>query len=515
MKQLRLAMRHDDSGIALVVAMGVALVGITVASLVIAQTVMASSDSGRDRLRTTEVHAAEAAIDATMAELEASTPCLKPSFSPKTYGSGAQQTSVAVTIQYYDDAGAIGCSGGVPTRLPDRAIVQATSEGTGDGLGLQPVRTVEAELNLTPRVNLSNNAAIFSSMDLTTSTGLKLSPALLDQQADVWVDSGSWYCNVPTTITGGLYLPTGGLKFNNGCFISGDTWVQQNFEVTGADPVKNTIGKNLTVRGNLKHVASNNWRVGGNVTIGGTETTNGRVLIAGGTKQVGVGAGSIANMTAVGIPQISYIPGDWTSKGFVIRSKADIAADIKSQWVLGAKPWTHTNIDNCDWAGWISEGKPLKFPTNLTTQNTVYDLRSCTNVTPNNNITFEFYADTALFVKNYNSTGTVIFKSGDGKPHKVWIISPIAGGGYTPGNITSSPEMSVQAPLETFWYTPLTLTLKSASSIRGQVYGGTVSMSSPVTFEYTDVGVPGVSLVSAVKSANGFVVELAYKREVS
>ena len=513
MNLLRQRMRQDDSGIALVIAMGVALIGITVASLVIMQTIVAANDSGRDRLRTTEVHSAEAAIDATMAELEVTTPCGAPSFSPITYGAGPQETQVAVTIQYYDATGAVACSGGVPTRMPSSAIVQATSSGVNGGFGVQPTRTVEAELNLTPRVNLSNNAAIFSSSDLTTSTGLKLSPALLDQEADVWIDSGGWYCNVPTTITGGLYVPSGDVKFNNGCFISGNMWVQGNFDVSGADAVKNTVGKDLTVRtGNLTHRASNNWKVGGDITIGGSEiASSGRTLIAGGEKRTNVGAANIKNMSPVGIPQISYKATDWTSKGFVIRSATDLATDIKAQWGLSEQPWTWGNIDTCNWAGWIAPGKPLKFPS----VNTVFDLRSCTNVTPNNNITFEFYADTAFFVKNYNSTGTVIFKSGDGRPHKVWIISPVAGGGYTPGNIVSSPEMSVQAPLETFWYTPNNLELKSASSIRGQVYGGKVTMSSPVSFEYTDVGVPGVSLVSAVESANGFVVELTYKREVS
>ena len=127
MKVVRRQMRHDDSGIALVSAMGVALIGITVASLVIIQTVVASSDSGRDRLRTSEVHSAEAAIDATMAELEVSTPCGAPSFSPLRMGSGSQETQVTVTIQYYDASGAITCNAGVPARMPSRAVVQATS----------------------------------------------------------------------------------------------------------------------------------------------------------------------------------------------------------------------------------------------------------------------------------------------------------------------------------------------------------------------------------------------------
>jgi len=506
---------RDDSGIALVVAMGVALIGITVASVVIAQTIIAASDSGRDRLRTTEVHSAEAAIDATMAELEMSSPCGAPSFSPITYGAGTQKTKVTVVIDYYSAAvtGKIGCTGGVLNSLPDRAVVTATSVGTGTGLGIQPQRKVQAELNLTPRVSLSNNAAIYSAANLTTSTGLKLSPALAGQNADVWIDTGSWYCNVPTSITGGLYVPAGTLKFNYGCYISGDTWVQSGMSLSGAyASPQDTIGGNLTVRdGNLTYNPSNNWHVGGDVTVGGTESSgSGRQLIAGGVKKSGVGAASIPNILPVGIPQIAYKASDWTAKGFTPKSKADFVTWMNGQWGL-TQSWETGYAANCDVEGWLKPGVPLKFPS----VSTVWDLRSCPTFTVNNNITLEFYADTAIFVTSYNSTGTVIFKSGDGLPHHVWIIAPIAGGGYSPGNIVSSPEMSVQSPLETFWYTPKTLELKSASSIRGQVYGGTVSMSSPVSFEYTDVGVPGVSLVSAAQTSTGFVVELKYKREVS
>lgn len=505
----------DDAGVALVAAMGVALIGIAVAGIVISQTIMVANDSGRDRIRTIEVHSAEAAIDATMAELEVASPCDAPSFSPMTYGEGTQQAQVTVEIDYYNDDSPdeITCTGGVLDALPNRAEVTATAVSATEVQGVDPVRSVQASLALDPRVSVSNQAAIYSTSSLTTSSGLQLSPQMLDQSADVWIDEGDWYCNVPTNITGSLILPDGGLQFNNGCFVTGDVWLEKNFHLTGADKVKQVVGGDMTVRsGNFSHVPSNDWYIGGNLTVGGTYSTNGRNVITGGTKTFNVGAANITDIEPVGIPYIDYDISDWTALGFVERTDEDMYAELVNDWAITpAQTWRSNPLKTCQYHGWIAEGRPLKLPA----VKTVYDLRDCTTTLVNNSFTMELYADTALFVTNFESTGNVQIKSGDGGQHKLWIISPQAGGGHVPGNITSSPELRVLPPVETFWYSPLNVTLKSSSEIIGQVYGGKVSMSSPVKFEYTDVGVPGRSLVSAVQSSAGFVVELLYKREVS
>lgn len=507
----RIAQAHDDRGVALVAAMGVALIGMMVATVVIAQTIMAANDSGRDRLRTTEVHSAEGVIDAVMNRLESESPC---TVAPEVFGAGTQATSVSLEIDYFNDDSAtpIDCPGGVLAALPNRATVRATSVGVQDSQGLNPERTVEASLKLEPRVKLTNQAAIFSADSLTTSSGLVLSPKLLDQMADVWIDDGDWYCNVPATITGGLYLPDGGLRFNSGCYVSGDTYVENDFNITGVVAGKTTIGGNLTIRsGQLKHTA--NLKMGQDVTVGGAKQGGGWTVTSPGPQKYGVGASSIANLNSVGIPQIDFnFARDWAPLGFVKKNVADMKSALVASWnITPAQTWRSDPLNNCEYHGWIAEGRPLKLPAG----NTVYDLRACNTVLVNNNFTMELYGDTALIVKNFNSTGNVTIKSGDGQPHKLWIISPIAGGGYTPGNITSAPELRVQSPVETFWYTPGTLELRSTSALIGQAYGGKVTMASPVAFEYTDVGVPGHSLVSAVQSSSGFVVELLGKREVS
>ncbi len=68
-------MRGDDSGSALVVAIAIAVIGIALSTIVVSQAIVVMQDASRDRLRTVEIHAAEAALDATLKSLESTTPC--------------------------------------------------------------------------------------------------------------------------------------------------------------------------------------------------------------------------------------------------------------------------------------------------------------------------------------------------------------------------------------------------------------------------------------------------------
>ncbi|WP_084078240.1 hypothetical protein [Demequina sp. NBRC 110057] len=513
----RIRAARGDDGVALVAAMGVALVGIAVAAVVITQTIVAVNDSGRDRLRTAEVHAAEAAIDATMAQLEIASPC---AIGPFTYGSGTQKANVEIDLDYYVDSTAVSCSDGTFSDSPNRAVVSATSTGEVDSVGLDPERTVQVSLGLTPRVSVSDNAAIYSTSNLTTSTGLQLSPEIAGQNADVWIDQGSWTCNYPSTITGSLIIPDGGYSITASggkCAITGDLWVENEVYVSGGTAGFINVGGDATIRsGGVRNTGP--FNVGGSITAGGSLQNgsssgwSGHPVTSGGTQSYDVGAANITDIEPVGIPYIDYDFSDWQSLGFVEKQEEDLLAELKSQWNISAdQTWRSGPLASCQYQGWISEGRPLKF----STVNSVYDLRDCSTTLLNNDLTVELYADTALFVTNFSSTGTITIKSGDGDDHKLWIISPQSGGGHVPGTIESSPQMTVLDGIETFWYSPKTVTFKSASQINGQIYGGTVYMASPVLFTYTNVGVPGVSLVSAAQTQNGFVVELLYKREVT
>lgn len=503
--------RTDDEGVALVAAMGVALVGIAVAAVVITQTIVAVNDSGRDRLRTTEVHAAEAAIDATMAELEYSAPCDAPSFSPITLNDGQQATDVTVSILYYNDDSAdpIGCTAGVLDALPNRATVTATAVGVEDSIGLNPERVMQSSLALEPRVQLSEDAAIFSATDVLVGAGFTLSPQLLEQEADVWVDGGSWDCSGGAKLKGSLIVPDGSVNFSNSqCHVAGDLWSQYGVRFPSTADAEFSVNGNVTVRsGDLN--AQNPVKIGGDILVGGSKLGY-HPAVANGSTQYNVGADNIRNIVPVGLPVIEYTPSDWD--GFVVRDHMDLAADIFSQYSV--PNWAKSNFENCEYPGWVSA---VSGPVQLPSTDTLYDFRGCTNSKDNgfyseSGFEFELYADTVFFVNAFKTSNNFVFSSGDGQPHTVWVIVPHSNG---TGDIVNSTPMTIEPPLESFWYTPGSIKIHNNSSFIGQVYGGDVTIDTPAEFVYTNVGVPGVDLVSAAQSSNGFVVELQYKREVS
>lgn len=504
MIRTRITQGRDDSGVALVAAMGVALIGMLVASIVIAQTIVAASDSGRDRLRTTEIHSAEGAIDATMALLEIESPC---TIDPRDVGAGAQATDVTVEITYYNDESSdpLACTGSAPAGLPTRATVRATSVGVQDSMGLNPERTLEANLSLVPKTELSQDAAIFTGSDIAVGAGFTLSPKILEQGADVWVDNGNWDCSGGAELKGSLIVPQGNVRFpNSKCHVGGNLWAQTGFHNDSTAASTYSVDGNLTVRnGNLS--TSNPLYVGGDILVGGSKVGY-HPAYAQGSARYDVGAAAIENINPVGLPVINYVASDWA--GFQKLTQADLANQINSQYPM--QPWERTEIDKCNYAGWIGA---IKGPINLPAVDTVFDMRTCpSGFKTESGFGFKLYADTAIFTNSFTTSNPLTFSSGDGKPHKLWVIVPHSTG---TGFIKNSTPMTVTSPIESFWYAPGRVDINNSSQFIGQVYGGKLTIHTPATFEFTNVGVPGVDLVSAAKSSSGFIVELLYKREVS
>ena len=490
MKSLRKVIHGDDRGVALAMAMGVALIGITVAAVVVTQVIVASNDSGRDRLRTTEVHSAEGAVDATMAELELAAPCPGPSFSPLTYGSGKQATTVTVAIDYYNASGKLTCSSGTLSGVPNKAIVTATSVGVSGGVGIQPKRKVQSELKLTPNVSSGVNAAIFASKSLGYNANLGVVPSVVGESADVWLDKGNWDCSGAggskggIIIQGSVYVPDGTLSIGKNCEIGGNVWVQGALSLNSGT----AIGGSVTVRSAA--LTHSGFTVGSNVLVGGANAGSGTIT-APGTVKFNVGAAAIPNHTSVGLPQIEYVKSDWTALGFTAKSLSTF------------------NGGDCQVKNTVTLGGSKASP-----QKQVYDLRGCDPLDLKNGTDFEICEDTALFVSGIKSSSSYTIGSCDGKKHKFWVIVP-----YTPntGNMDGNRgSAEFDSNIESFWYAPAGLYMQTHSTFYGQIYGGDLDLKNDGNYNYVDVGVPGVDLTNGTATASsGFKVELVSKREVS
>ena len=488
---------RGDSGIALVMAMGIALIGISLA------VVVAANDSGRDRVRTVEVHSAEAAIDATMAELQAGVPCPAPSFDGLTYGSGVQSTTVNVTIDYYDETGAVvGCASGVAASTPAKAIVTATATADTAQFGVQPVRTVQSEVLLTPITNPGANAAIFSAAGLDPKSTFEVEPAVSGESADVWVDTGDWDCTSNSSsgsrTVGSVFIPAGSLTVGNGCKIIGDVWVQQNLTVTSNSPDDEIDGTgDVTVRSGVFSLGKS-IEIPGAARLGGAAPAG---LTAVGGITDNLGAAAIPSLSSVGLPQIEWNAATqaiWTSEGFTILDESDLAGYLKTGW---GKSGT---VNAC--SSWNDSGTVT-----LPAGQTIFDLTSCGTIDAKK-IVFSLQGDTALIMNSLDITNTFQVSSADGAAHDFWILIPYSTGGGIDSNSTS---FQVISPVSTFVYAPGTVDLNPHGDFRGQIYGGVVAPKNKFTMDYDFVGIPGVDLAEGTSAIIGFDVELVYKREVS
>ncbi len=498
------ARRRDQSGVALVMAMGIALIGMTVATIVVSLVITASNDSGRDRTRTTEIHSAEGAIDATMAELSSSSPCPAPSFSPLPSGNGAQETTVAVTIAYFDKDGPIGCVGtglGKPARIPNQAVITATSTSAKRVIGLPPVRTMEAKVTLNPRVELGQDAAIFSEGNFNTDAAFNLTPSADGSTPDIWIDTGSWSCGGGSSavhLEGSLYMPAGALTVAGAnCNIDGNVWLQNGLTTSGTGGTQ-VFGGNLTVRSSGVTL-SGDVGVARNVLVGGAKGGS-KDIVAGGTVNYDVGASAIPNLVPQGLPSVEYVPGDWTDL-----TKVPVAFALKDQDDFA----NAAGVSPC---GSINKATPA-ITLSLVDEPTVYDLTSCGGGLDIKKMTMAINADTAIFAKSVTITQSLNVISGDNNEHKLWIIVPSS---TVTGSIKANATgITIDQKISSFWYAPGSIDINPSGNFRGQIYGGTVSIKNGNYFQYENIGIPGVQLVAGVTYENGYEVALVYKTEVS
>ncbi len=492
--------RRDESGVALVMAMGVALMGIMVAGVVVTMTIVAANDSGRDRVRTAEVHTAEGAVDTTMAILQTATPCPSPAFSGTTYGSGTSATTVEVTIEYYKDATKLTCSSGVLSAVPSRAEITATSTAVQRQQGLQPVRKLQSNVNLTPVYSPGATAAIFSASGLGTSAAFHLAPGTPGESANVWIDSGDWSCTGGSSqikTVGSVFVPAGGFTLANNCVVDGDVWVQNNLTTTNSSEA-NAISGSMVVR-------SGNLSLAKPITITGTaklgKATDTDLTALGGIT-ANMGAAAIPNLTSVGLPKIEWVPSTWTAQGFTVKAAADFGVLMNTSW---------GGSGNSPCATWKNT-TPIALPAGKT----VYYLPSaCSGTIGIQKGALELHGDTAIILNGLSVTQSFTVTSVGGA-HKLWIIVPYSAPTTgSRGLESNSTSITFDANTEAFLYAPGTVSMNPHGNYRGQIYGGTVNLKNDSDMVYENVGVPGVDLGAGTSSIVGFKVELVNKREVS
>lgn len=514
---------RSDEGSTLVAAVAVAAICVGLGTLVLAQAIVVSKDSGRDRARTIEVHGAEGAVDAMYAALETTTLCSWPASGYEVVNTARDEVGVRVTIDYYDAGNKkLTCTDDTVTGgTPAQAVITSTAtdtSGTTSGM-----RTVQAKILLTPNVVEGKGAAVFSASGVQITNQFSVGSAVgVAEEADVWVDDGNVDCNSGATVNGNLIVANGKLQTVNSCKITGNAYSSGNF-----GPHQGSIGGSAWTLGNAE--IDPNATIGGDLLVKGTINSYGKPMKVSGT--VEAGSTRVPTFTRLGLDEVNFQPADWV--GFTIPTaytstsqgawgalvSASAVANGAYSWATAYSP---TTGDKCDIAGanWSLNG-PLTGPT----VNTVYDLRNCTQTKFEGGLQIKLYADTALIVKDFYATGGWTVTSGDSQPHQFWVISPdpdttkngtadcVSGKN---GNIKVDVNASIVSPIRTFFYTPCTVDVSNVADFYGQIYGGKVNMINKLNLKYDPIGIPGVSFKSMVpQTSSGYRVDVVYKREVA
>ena len=465
--------------------MAVAVIVVALSTVVVAQAIVVTNDSGRDRARTVEVHGAEGLVDALYAELETNTPCQWPTTGVQVVNTAPSTTDVSATITYYNAANVqLTCANGVLNALPARATIRATAEATGNvGTGIQPVRVVESEIVMTPHVTPAYGAAVFSASGGHVTNTSITNPTSPDTPADVWIDSGNVDCNSGGRVNGRLLVPQGGATFSNDCQVAGDVWVRDDLKINQAPS-----GGAYSVTGNVTSsngsaTLANGVKIGGDLTIRGSITTwNSPAPQIDGATHTGVT--NITPLAPVGLPEVLYRPGDWP--GFAVEDyptwikwNADGATGSGSRrtpaatWSDFRKPASTTN--QCGRLSKYDYG--IGGPLVSRTTPKIYNAWACGTIQMRE-LDIVLYSDVAIFAKGFNFTNTMNIRSGDGLPHKLWLLVPnqtangtaqCAGGTST---IDISVSVTTRSPHRCSSTPPATSTCPTTSRYAGRYSAG-------------------------------------------
>lgn len=521
-----------ERGSALVAAVAVAVIVVALSTVVVAQAITVSRDSGRDRARTVQVHGAEGLVDALYAELESSTPCAWPTTGVQVVNTAPGTTSVRATIEYWDANGVpLPCTGaGVLNALPAKAVITSNAYATnGTGFGIQPERTMQSEVLMTPHVTPAYGAAVFSASGAQVTNSAITNPTSPDTPADVWIDSGSVNCNSGGKVNGRLLVPQGGATFSNDCQVTGDVWVRYNFVINQAPSggAYSVTGDVTSSNGNAN--LANGVKIGGDLTIRGSITTSGTPApkIDGATT---VGVTTIPPLAPVGLPEVLYRPADWA--GFTVESypewikwNADGATGSASAHTPAAT-WSTFRAPPASTANQCGQLSKFDYgiggPLVSRTTPRIYNAWGCTNGVQMREMDIVLYSDVAIFARSFNLTNTMNIRSGDGLDHRLWLIVPdqTADGfaqctGGT-GTIDISVSTTTQAHTSVFLYTPCNMNLSNSLTLRGQVYGKQVQLINAVIINYVPMGIPGViGLGATATTADSYTVDVVYKRETA
>src|SRR5690625_2982373 len=318
---------HDDErGAAIVAAIGVMIICISLGVLIVSQAISTQRDSGRNRARTAEMHTAEAGVDILHSKMQKGEfPCswtmtFPDIEDPEEFTLGPDEVGAEAEIKYWDEDGnSIGCLDSESflgdEDVPARAQILVTSANERDTqVGIEPKRSFESEVILSASKKAGVGAAIFSGAEYKPTNISSVKPVPPNELADVWVASGNVDCNSNHTLNGNLYILQGGMNISGDCHIDGSVWAREFFKINASNVPVTVDGDVIVYEGGAMFDAG---VISGNLTS--------RDSVTGSKEKDDVVMGNVSfkpdlfpSYEATRLPEVNWKPADWQADGFRI-----------------------------------------------------------------------------------------------------------------------------------------------------------------------------------------------------
>jgi Tfp pilus assembly protein PilX len=454
----------DERGIAIVTAMLVSMVVVVLGVTSVSISIHNAEQSANDRRRVQSVAVAEAGINYFYSHIQSEPTANLSCVITKTLAGTTPPATFTATTTYYNSAGtALPCVANHPVGTPAAAYVRsvgntAANQSTG--------RTMETYVTLSP-ISSSPFAdtAIFSNNSFAWPANIQIRGS--DASNNNVYTNGTASFNSSTTIYGNVYAQ-GGITMRGSSQIRRDAWAN------GAVSMSNNSSILANATSSTSSITLGNGpKIYGNARAGTTITAGATQILGTRTPNSPQAAPPVK-----AFPTYTFNAADWTSNvpPYQVSTQSSCAS---------ARSFIK-NIASGNWVVRIASDCLLSF-----SKRDVPTIRGHLAI----------ISDGGLFVDTNNYLNPI------GGPWNVHMIFGIDNDG-APCDITWQNNTAIGANINAFFYTPCAVTFRNNISIAsGQIFGGSVNLSSNTSITYKEVPIPGFG-------AAGYRENIQYIREV-
>jgi cytoskeletal protein CcmA (bactofilin family) len=448
----------DERGVALITAVMISMVVVTLGLTSVTLAVHNSDQSARDRRRVQGISAAEAGVNYYFSHLQ--------SVKADQFECQVSQTlstepasGFEAEVTFYNAAGnEMDCP--PLAEKPKHAMIRSVGSTSLE----EPARTIEAYVGLVPIVGAPfSDTAVYSE----GSPGFNSNSQIYggDSQDGNVYTNGSATVNSNSTIHGSVFAQ-GSLTLDSNAEVKRDVWANGSVTMESDSRVLGDVTSSTS-----SVSLDSNAHVYGDARAGTTITTGSNSMIDG----LRIPDSPSDRPPQQTFPAFTYDQAAWQEAGYSVQTTS--SCSTAKSFIDG--------ITGGNWVVRISAACNLQW-----TSNSGPTLRGHLAI----------ISDGGL---QMNSNSRV---ASDGGEHNLHLIFGL--GGTSPCNITFNSNTSIATGLRTLLYTPCTINLNSNSLVaEGQIFGGTVNFNSNTSLTYRAIDVPGVD-------TGLFEEDIVYIREV-